>query len=57
MFSDLTEHGDHYIAIGVSGVERLLIIVFCYRKNESVIRIISARKATKKERRFYEEGI
>ena len=45
------------IAIGYSGYERLLVTAFCYRKNESVIRIISVRKATKKERRFYEERI
>ena len=57
VFLDSTQHEDRYIAIGSSGSERLLVTVFCYRKNESVIRIISARKATKKERRFYEERI
>ncbi|MBF0207856.1 MAG: BrnT family toxin [Oligoflexia bacterium] len=29
----------------------------CYRKNDKVIRIISARKATNKERSVYEERI
>ena len=33
---------------------RILTIVFTYRSDE--IRIISARKATKKERLAYEEG-
>ena len=57
VFSDITKYEDRYIAIGFTGTERLLIVVFCYRKNESVIRIVSARRATKKERRFYEERI
>ena len=57
VFLDSTEQEVRYIVIGYSSSERLLVMVFCYRKNESVIRIISARKATKKERRFYEEGV
>jgi len=57
VFLDSTKHEVRYIVIGYSDTERLLVMVFCYRKNKSSIRIISARKATKKERRFYEEGI
>ena len=57
VFLDSGHYEDRYIAIGFSGSERLLVTVFCYKKNESVIRIISARKATKKERGFYEKGI
>lgn len=57
VFLDPGHYEDRYIAIGFSGSERLLVTVFCYRKNESSIRIISVRKATKKERRFYEKGI
>jgi len=56
-FLDTNDDEERYVAIGFSGFERLLVIVFCYKKKESVIRIISARKATGKERRFYEEGI
>jgi len=36
---------------------RALVVVPCYRESEDVVRIISARKATRKESRFYEEGI
>jgi uncharacterized DUF497 family protein len=36
---------------------RPLVVVHCYRESDSIIRIISVRKATKKEVRFYEEGI
>ncbi len=47
---------DRFIIIGRS-VSRLLIVVHCFREDESVIRIISARKTTKRERIDYEEGI
>ena len=57
VFLDSNQSEDRYIGIGFSGYERLLVLTFCYRENESVIRIISARKATKKERRFYEKRI
>jgi Ribonuclease toxin, BrnT, of type II toxin-antitoxin system len=43
--------------LGVSSAARTLVVVHCYRENDSVVRIISARKATRKEVRFYEEGI
>ena len=48
---------DRYLAIGSSEVNRILLVVYCDRKSHSIVRIISARKATKKERVFYEEGI
>ncbi|OGQ21512.1 MAG: hypothetical protein A3I05_03660 [Deltaproteobacteria bacterium RIFCSPLOWO2_02_FULL_44_10] len=48
---------DRFIILGMSSASRLLIIVHCYRESDSVIRIISARKATKKEVQFYEERI
>lgn len=41
-----------FIAIGVSGADRLLVI--SYTERESTIRIISARTATRQERRLYE---
>jgi uncharacterized DUF497 family protein len=43
------------IIIGHSDFSRLLLVSFTER-GKDVIRIISARKATKKERRNYEEG-
>lgn len=48
---------DRFVVVGMSGAARLLVVVHCHRKAHSVIRIISARKATRKEARFYEEGI
>jgi uncharacterized DUF497 family protein len=41
----------------ISTGERLLLIVFCERESGGVIRLISARKATAKEAKTYEEGI
>ena len=32
---------------------RVLVVCHCYRQSDSVIRIISARKATKKEQNTY----
>ncbi len=43
------------IIIGHSVLERLLLVSFTQR-GEDVVRIISARKATKRERKNYEEG-
>jgi uncharacterized DUF497 family protein len=48
---------DRFLRVGYSSHERLLLVVFCERSNGDLIRIISARKATKSERNQYEEGI
>lgn len=59
LFVDL-EHSneeDRFLLLGMSSAVRLLVVVHCYRESDSVIRIISARKATKQETQFYEEGI
>ena len=52
-----SEHEDRFILLGMSSAARTLVVVHCYRENDSLVRIISARKATRKEVRFYEEGI
>lgn len=46
------EKEERYIAIGVTLNEKLLFVVFTMR--DSMIRVISARNANKKERRLYE---
>ncbi|XCN73274.1 MAG: BrnT family toxin [Candidatus Electrothrix aestuarii] len=45
---------ERYITLGLSETGRLLLIAHTDR--QGAIRIISARKATKRERRFYEES-
>jgi uncharacterized DUF497 family protein len=52
-----SDEEDRFIRIGHSTVRRLLIVVFCEKEYGKTIRIISARKATTKERKEYEKGI
>ena len=52
---DHSDDEDRFVLLGMSERFRVLVICHCYRQDNSVIRIISARKATKKERRTYEE--
>lgn len=40
---------DRYLLLGLSSRQRLLLVCHCYREADGVIRIISARKATKSE--------
>jgi uncharacterized DUF497 family protein len=50
------EHGEgRYVLIGVSASQRLLYVVHV-ETGQEVFRIVSARRATKNERRRYEEG-
>jgi len=48
---------DRFLILGFSASNRILVVVYCERPRGSRIRIISARKATKKEIHSYEEGI
>jgi uncharacterized DUF497 family protein len=43
---------DRFVTLGMDAVGRLLVVVYTWRGDR--IRIISARKATKPERRHYE---
>ena len=51
---DHSDDEDRYIVIGKSQRHRILIV--SYRERDNKIRLISARKATRKEREDYEEG-
>lgn len=44
---------ERFVLIGFSFKYNLLVVCHCYRENDSVIRIISARKATKTESKEY----
>ena len=48
---------DRFILLGFSTEANMLVVVHCYRADNSVIRIISARRATKSERKQYESRI
>ena len=45
---------DRFLMLGMSSGARLLLVCHCERDGGNVIRIISARKATKRESSFYE---
>lgn len=51
-----SEGEERFIILGMSTKANLLIVCHCYRKSESVIRLISARKADKDEQKMYFEG-
>jgi len=44
---------DRIIIIGLSRNHRILAVVHCWRENDTVIRIISARKATQSEKNLW----
>ncbi|MBK8919489.1 MAG: BrnT family toxin [Betaproteobacteria bacterium] len=44
---------DRFLLLGLSSGSRLLLVAHCERDAGHVIRIISARKATKRESAFY----
>ena len=50
---DHSETEERYLLLGLSTAVRLLIVCHCYRSRESVIRIISARRASRGERAQY----
>ena len=52
---DHSDDEERFLIIGFSVRLRLLLVCFCEREAGNVIRIISARKATKRERMQYEE--
>lgn len=54
---DHSDDEDRFILLGVSAAVRLLVVVHCFREPDDVIRIISARKATRSESRQYGERI
>ncbi len=50
---DHSEDEDRFLMLGMSFTLRVLIVCHCYRENDSLIRIISARKADKREQSDY----
>ena len=45
---------DRFVMLGLRSQLRILIVCHCYRENDEIIRIISARKADRGERAQYE---
>jgi uncharacterized protein len=55
LIDDPDHSGDEerFVLLGLSSSLRLLLVCHCYRSEGNVIRIISARKATRQESKFY----
>jgi uncharacterized DUF497 family protein len=51
---DHSSEEDKFVILGLSSNLKLLVVVHCYRTDKDIIRIISARKATKTEKQLYE---
>ncbi|MGD0232967.1 MAG: BrnT family toxin [Syntrophorhabdales bacterium] len=50
---DHSHDEDRFILLGLSSSLRLLVVSHTYRKDDAIIRIISARKATRSEQEQY----
>ena len=58
VLEDIThsQYEERFIIIGESEKQRLLIVCHCYRGDDDIIRIISARKADKAAEKIYGGG-
>ena len=52
---DHSDDEDRFLLLGLSGRMRTLVVCHCYRQEDEVIRLISARKANSLERQQYED--
>ena len=48
---------DRFLLLGMSETAKVCIVCHCYKESDTVIRIISARQATRKEEQRYVRGI
>ena len=52
---DHSDSEDRFILLGVSSALRVVLVCHCFRENDLVVRIISARKANRSEEKNYWE--
>ena len=50
---DHSDEEDRFILLGLSLKPQILVVCHCFRESETLVRIISARKADKDEEREY----
>jgi len=50
-----SDNEDRFLLLGISANVRILTVCHCYRQDEKTVRIISARKATNREAKQYQE--
>lgn len=51
---DPDEPEERFLLLGMSASMRTLVVCHCFREDDQIIRIISARRADRQERRDYE---
>ena len=52
---DHSDEEDRFLLLGVSSRLRVVVVCHCYRESDQLIRLISARKGDRDERRQYNE--
>ena len=52
---DHSETEERYLLLGLSATLSLVVVSHCYRSRDEVIRIVSARRATRRERAQYHQ--
>ena len=50
---DHSEDEDRFILLGISFKLRILVVCRCFRESETVVRLVSARKADRDEQQEY----
>jgi len=50
---DHSEDEDRFILLGISFKLRILVVCHCFRESETVVRLVSARKADRDEQKEY----
>ena len=50
---DHSENEDRFLLLGMSIKPQILVVCHCFRESETLVRIISARKADKSEEQVY----
>ena len=54
LVKDVEDEEERFVLIGTSAAVRVLVVCHTYRARDQVVRLISARRATRTERRDYE---
>lgn len=47
---------ERFLIIGMTNSSKICIVSHCYRGSDNIIRLISAREATKNEKTIYQKG-
>ncbi len=50
---DHSENEDRFVLLGLSAKLRLLLVCHCFEANDGLVRVISCRKANRKEMSLY----